>query len=186
MTVSWWKRNVIALVAILVCIPALIWMTLGVVLTDRAGLSPTVVEVAAGESVVVGGYSWRLTMSDALNGTDLDSPEMPAGAELIGAVMSIDPIAGEALTEDSCTIELTAASTPPPSSAARRVWRTYSSPYDFNYDLREGSTSFCSPDGESIQLESVFLVPAGIYDDATLDMTLSGARTIYRFALASR
>ena len=182
----WLRRNLVPLIVIALCVPALVWMTMGVVLVDRANYAPRIVEVPTGESVEIGGYTWQLTESNDVTGEELETDALPDGTVIIGALVIAEPISGETLSEDACETTLTAPSSPPPSSEQRREWTTLTSTFDYNYGVLDDSTTFCGPDGEAMQYEAVFLVPDGVYERATVDLRMIGpdtANTIYRFAL---
>ena len=183
---TWWRRNLVPLIVIAVCVPALIWMTMGIVLADRANSAARIVEVPTGESIELGGYTWQLTESNDVTGEQLETDALPEGMVIIGALLKVEPIPGETPGEDACETKLTAPSSAPSSTEQRRTWTTLTSTYDYNYGVLDDSTTFCSPDGEAMQYESVFLVPQGTYEQATVDMTLIGpgtSSTIYRFEL---
>ena len=182
----WLRRNLVPLIVIALCVPALVWMTMGVVLVDRANSAPRIIDVPSGESVEIGGYTWQLTESNDVTGEELETDALPDGTVIIGSLIIAKPIAGETLSEDACEATLTAPSAPPPSSEERREWTTLLSTFDYNYGVLDDSTTFCSPDGEAIQFEAVFLAPDGVYEQATVDLTMIGpgtANTIYRFEL---
>jgi len=184
---SWLGRNGLSLAVIVLSIAGIVWITLVSVLLDRAEAAPRIVEVPSGESIEIGGYTWKLDESNSVDGEDLDTELVPEGGEMIGALLVVKPIEGATLTEESCATELTAPSAPPPSAEQRRVWATILTPSEFGYGLLPDSTSTCTPEGEAYQLESVFFTPAGVYDEATLDLTfLPGDNTVYRFALVPK
>ncbi|TBN56616.1 hypothetical protein EYE40_03950 [Glaciihabitans arcticus] len=176
---GWWRRNGVAVAVITVSVPGLIWLLGGVILTERLANEPAVTLVDAGDSTQLAGYRFTLTASDTFDPRDPEGETRPVGAELVAAILSVEPIAGEAQEDASCTATLTA----PGPERLRRTWERLGSPGDYLYRLADDTKSACVLDGTAFEYELVFLAPTGTYDVASIDLTLDGERTIHRLQL---
>ena len=179
MTRSWWRRNAVALLVIVVSIPSLAWLLGGIILTQRLGNEPGVIPVAAGETAQFGGYRWTLTASDTFEPRDSEGESRPVGTELVAAIISVEPIPGDADDDASCDAVLTA----PGPERVRRTWQRVGSPGDYLYRMADDTRGYCVLDGTAYEYETVFLVPEGSYGESAIDVTVTGSRTIHRFQL---
>lgn len=175
---TWLRRNLVALIVIIATIPALAFVLVGVPILDRPG-APTPVAVQQGDTIEAGGYSFTLTASQEFvgTGTGAGTNNIPLGSSIVGAVLDVKPTTDP--IDGSCDAELTSR-----TGGTDRAWSTVSSPRDFDYGVGEDRTTVCLLDGEAFELESVFLAPAGVYDHATLDLTV-GTES-FRFELAQQ
>jgi hypothetical protein len=173
--VTWLRRNLAALIVIVVAVPALAFVLVGVPLLDAAGRSG-IVAVKQGDSVEASGYSFTLTASQEFPGTGTGpgTNSIPLGTSLVGAIIDIEPTSDP--VDGSCDTELTSR-----ADGTDRTWWVVSSPLDFDYGVGDDRTTTCLLDGEALELESVFLTPEGAYDGATVDLTV-GTET-FRFEL---
>jgi len=173
--VSWLRRNLAALLMIVLAIPALAFVLVGVPLLDDAG-RPGIVTVKQGKTIEASGYSFTLTASQEFPGTGTGpgTNSIPLGTSLVGAIFDVEPATKP--IDGSCDTELTSR-----AGGVDRAWSTVSSPRDFDYEVGDARSTNCLLDGEAFELETVFLTPAGTYDHATIDVTV-GAET-FRFPL---
>ena len=170
---TWLRRNLAALIVIVLAIPALAFVLVGVPLLDDAGRFG-IVTVEPGDTIEAGGYSFTLTASQEFPGTGTGDNALPLGTSLVGAIFAVAPT--QKPTDGSCDTELTSR-----KGGVDRSWRTVSAPSDFDYAIGDDRSTNCLLDGEAFELETVFLTPAGTYDHATIDVTV-GAET-FRFPL---
>jgi hypothetical protein len=178
---SWLRRNLVALIVIGVSLPALAYVFVAVPLLDSA-TEPAVTTVRQGDPFEVGGYTFTLTASQefpgAGTGSDPGANAIPLGTSIVGAIITAEPT-GEPIGDDAattCDTELTSR-----TGGEERTWSTVSSPTDFDYGVGSDRTTSCSLDGDPFELETVFLTPDGVYDHATVDLTV-GSET-FRLAL---
>jgi hypothetical protein len=160
---EWFVRNAVALVVIVVAVPALVGVLLGLPLYENAQTERAPIEVAAGDSVEVAGYTWTLAASGEFPHA-ADNAEVPEGLAVTAAVIQVRP-GDDPLTEGSCDASLTSM-----TGGRERHWQILSNPYDFNYEMLDESTSTCLLDGEPFDLEVVYLTPDGTISEATLDV----------------
>lgn len=177
---SWWRRNVVPLVVIVVSLGAILFLLLGPQLIVRAQ-SAVWVEVPQGETVESNGYSFTLTLSQEFPGEGLsgDGNAIPLGDSLVGAVIEVK-IVGDVPGDDvtlGCDAELTSR-----ADGQERSWRAVGDESLFDYAIGDDRTAYCILDGEEFGLETVFLTPEGVYSDATVDLTVGEDQ--FRFALA--
>lgn len=170
---SWLRRNLAALLVIVLALPALAFVLVGVPLLDDAGREEFVT-VKQGDSIEIDGYSVTLTATQEFvgTGTGPDTNNIPLGSSLVGALFEFEP--GDEPLDGSCDAELTSR-----AGGVDRTWPTLASPRDFSYQVGEDRTTVCLLDGEAFELETVFLTPAGAHDEATIDVTVGFAT--YRF-----
>lgn len=176
---SWLRRNVVALVVSAVSLAGILFLLLGPQLIARAE-EGVWIEVPQGETVESNGYSFTLTLSGEFPGKGLgdDGNAIPLGDSIVGAALEIE-VVGDVPGDDEivgCDAQLTSR-----AGGVERVWRTVSSEADFDYAIDESRTAYCILEGEPFGLESVFLTPEGVYDDATLDLTVGEDQ--FRFEL---
>ncbi|MCU1412136.1 MAG: hypothetical protein JWR04_2843 [Rhodoglobus sp.] len=174
---KWLRRNLAAILVIVLAIPALAFVLVGVPLIDRP--APTIVSVKEGETIKAGGYSFTVTASQEFPGTGTGpgTNSIPTGSSLIGVLVDAEPIVGPVPDDNYCDVELTSR-----AGGTDRTWRPISSPSDFAYEVGDDRTTICLlDDAEKFELEQVFLVPASAYEGATLDMVVGA--TTYRFEL---
>jgi hypothetical protein len=176
--VTWLRRNLIALIVIVVTIPVFAFVLVGVPLLDRSSGTP-IVTVKQGDTIETGGYSFTLTASQEFvgTGTGTGTNNIPLGTSVVGAILDVKPTTNP--IDGSCDAELTSR-----AGGAERAWSTVSSPGDFDYGVGDDRDTVCLLDSEAdeaFQLESVFLTPAGAYDSATLDVTVGSES--FRFEL---
>ena len=172
---NWLRRNLVALIVIVLAIPALAFVLVGVPLLDRAG--PRIVAVAEGDTATASGYDFTVTASQEFPGTGTGphTNSVPTGSSLVGVLIDVAPTAGEQ-SDKTCDVELTSA-----AGGTERAWRPVSSPSSFAYEVGDDRTTSCLLEGEAFELEQVFLVPAGVYDQVSLDIVVGA--TTYRFEL---
>ena len=188
-TRSWWKRSRLALVTLVLVIPALVFVVVGLPLQSQLGAIRTPRTATANETITAGGFSWVLTASKEFVGEGVDANDIPLGTSLVAAIIEITPADATADLDASCDTKLTSRALPtdgPPGTRLREVsWNSISGLAEYNYQIRDDSQSYCSLEtGEKVQLEVVFLTPTGAYDDATVDITLTDeAQTFVRFEL---
>lgn len=174
---TWLRRNLAALLVIVLTIPVLAFVLVGVPLLDRP--EPPVVTVKAGNPVKAGGYTFTVTASQEFPGTGTGpgTNSIPSGSSLIGVLVDAEPVVGPVPDNNYCDVELTSR-----AGGAERAWRPISAPSDFAYEIGDDRTTICLlDDKEKFELEQVFLVPAGVYDSVTLDLTVG--TTTYRLEL---
>jgi hypothetical protein len=174
------RRNLVPLVVLAASIPALAFVLLYLpIAEEEQGNAATVVPY--GEPFEAGGYEWTLDVSQEFEGRGSgdDGNEIPIGSSLVGMLIDVTPL-GSGESASSCSTELTSR-----SGGIDRSWDDVSSPEDFNYTFGDETSPYCLLDEEAFVLELLYLVPAGAYDDATLDLTLlsEGRATILRFEL---
>ena len=190
---GWWRTNLVALLSLLVVVPALVYVVIAVPANSRAQSEAAIDLVSYGDSTELGGYSWTLSASREFPGEGLDENDIPTGSSLVAAIIDVAPVeAGSAESDsassDSASSELAAASCDVTltsrASGDEKSWRELTNEAVYNYRLDEATTSYCSFDGEAFELEVVFLTPDDAYDSATIDLSLTvGDPTIKRFAL---
>lgn len=172
---TWLKRNLAALIVIVVAMPLLAFVIVAYPLLERG--APPIQTVKQGDTVKLGGYRFTLTKSAEFvgTGTGAGTNNIPVGSSIVGAVLEVEPGA-DAAEEGTCDAELTSR-----AGGTERTWRTVSSPSDFDYAVGDERTTTCLFEGEAFELETVFLAPTGVYDSATVDVTVRS--TTYRFEL---
>ena len=181
---GWFRANLVALISLLVVVPALVYVVVIVPTESREVDAVTTREVAFGDSVDQGGLRWTLTASKQFPGLGNDSNSVPTGAALVAAIIDIAPIDGETVDEDvqsaSCVVTLTTR-----EGGEERLWRELTNEAVYNYRLDSETQSYCSFSTEpAFELEVVFLAPKDVYTDATIDVSLTGGdESIMRFAL---
>lgn len=178
---TWLRRNLVALIALVVAIPGLVLVVL-VLPTLENQRKQQVVAVAQGDSIEKGGYRFTLTKSQEFVGTGSDAGGngIPIGSSLVGTVVEVTPL-DKPLTDASCEIELSER-----TGGGALSWRQVSDVEQFDYAIGEDRTEYCVLDGSAIQVETVFLTPTGAYKHATVDVTGIGNALdpkLYRFAL---
>ena len=176
---TWLRRNLVALIVIVLALPALAFVLVGVPVLDRAAHTQQVVPVSAGTTIEAGGYSFTVTASQEFPGTGTGpgTNSIPTGSSLIGVLVDAEPVVGPVPDNNFCDAELTSR-----VGGVDRVWRAVTSPSDFAYEVGDDRTTICLlDDQETFELEQVFLVPAGVYASATLDLVVGS--TTYRFEL---
>ena len=174
---KWLRRNLAALLVIVLAIPVLAFVLVGVPLLDRP--APPVVTVKEGDTIKAGGYSFTVTASQEFPGTGTGpgTNSIPKGSSLVGVLVDAEPIVGPIPDDNYCDVELTSR-----AGGDDRTWRAVSSPSDFAYAIGDDRTTICLlDDQEKFELEQVFLVPSGVYESATLDLIVGS--TTYRFEL---
>jgi len=168
---TWLRSNWIALLAVGVLLPALVFVLLGIPLIQRASSADPVTHVARATAASLAGYDLTLETSKEFPGEGDDA--VPDDLALIAALISIEP--GERADADaSCNVRLVAND---------RAWPQLSTPSDYNYGIGEASARYCVLDGEAKELEVVFLVPRGVYADAVVEISVSGTEGVWEFAL---
>lgn len=158
---TWLRRNLPALIVIVLAVPALAFVLVGVPALDRPPAAVTV--VAQGDTAEAGGYSFTLTISKEFPGTGDNG--VPVGSSLIGALIDVEPV--DPGDPPLCDAELTSR-----AGGTERAWRALTSPRDFEYAVSDDSETYCGLEGEPFQYETVFLVPEGAYDGATIDISV--------------
>ncbi|WEO75794.1 hypothetical protein BJQ94_10390 [Cryobacterium sp. SO2] len=91
---GWFQRNRLALLAIVVLLPA----TLGIMAVHQwlgyfAGWPSKPVDVTAGESVRYGQFGWRIESTDRVGADSAEGRErdLPAGTDLVVVTVRVDP-----------------------------------------------------------------------------------------------
>ena len=174
---AWLRRNRVSLAAIGVLGPALIWVLYGIPAVNRSDDGPTIVDVAAGDSVEIQGYEWTLTANVEIVGEGIPANKVPVGDALVAALIEVR-VGDDAPGDESCDATLTSR-----AMGIERSWRTESLPSDYGYGLQSTSDSYCSPSGADFDYEMVFLTPDGAYETSTVDLVMGTESTVYRFAL---
>lgn len=172
---GWLRRNLVAVLIAVLAAVGCVAVLLGLPLLDRASRedSPTVVRF--GESASARGYEFELLASAEFPGTGEDGNGIPVGMALVGAIIDIRPT-DDADPELYCDAELTSRAT-----GEERSWTALFSPAEFRYAIDENSEDICSPDGEAMRFEVVFLTPEGSYDGATVDLSTGTGSEVFRF-----
>lgn len=176
---SWVRRNGVPVLVCVVSLGAILFLLLGPQLMVRAA-SAVWVDVPQGETVESNGYSFTLTLSDEFPGKGLgdDGNAIPLGDSLVGAVIVVE-IVGDIPGDDEtlgCDTVLTSR-----ASGQELTWSTVGDESLFDYAIGDDRTAYCVLDGEEFGLETVFLTPEGVYDHATVDLTVGDDQ--FRFAL---
>lgn len=176
---SWWRRNVVPLAVATLSLGACVFLLLGPQLMARAE-SAVWIDVAQGETATSNGYSFTLTLSQEFPGEGLggNGNAIPLGDALVGAVLEVR-IVGEIPGEDEivgCDTELTSR-----AGGEERRWQTVGDASQFDYGIGEERTAYCILEDEPFDLELVYLTPEGVYDDATVDLTVGEDQ--FRFGL---
>lgn len=177
----WFRRNLVALLTLVVAILGLVVVVLVIPTIDNQNQKHVTI-VKRGESVEADGYRFTLTRSQEFVGTGTDTGEnrIPLGSSLVGAIIQVTPL-NNARTNASCNTDLTRQ-----KNAQTLTWTQVSDVSQFNYAIGDGRSRYCILDGAAHTMEVVFLTPAGTYADAMLDVTGLGAvlsGDIYRFEL---
>ena len=178
---GWLRRNLAALIVLVVAIPGLVLVVYVFPTIERQQQS-NVIPVAQGEPVEVDGYSFTLTKSQEFVGTG-DGPDgngIPIGSSLVGTILEITPLAN-ADPDSSCEIDLSER-----TGGKELSWSHVSNPADFRYGIGEDRSQVCLLDGDPREVETVFLTPTGAYTHATVDVSGIGnalGTDIYRFTL---
>lgn len=174
---TWFGRNAVAVVVIMLAGAALTGVQLGMPLYENAQFQDAAIEVAKGEPIEVAGYTWTLVASGEFPHS-AENEDVPEGLAVTAAIIQVRPGDDPEVT-GSCDAKLTVGDGP----EARR-WLTLNDPSAYNYGVREESTTTCILDGEPFDLEAVYLTPEGTLSDAVLEVEvglISG--TLVRFAL---
>ena len=164
------RRKAVPLAIAAVSLLAIVLLLLVPQLVARAQADARIV-VAPGETVESNGYSFTLTASQEFvgEGTEPGGNSIPRGDSLVAALIVVK-VVGDVPGSDenlACDLELTSRDPEP-----QRVWREVSDLSLFAYEKGEDRTAYCVLDGEEFELESVYLTPAGVYDSATIDLTV--------------
>lgn len=162
---AWARRNIAALVVIVVAGALLVGVTLGLPLYRNAVYQAPPTEVAKGETFEAAGYTWTLITSREFPHSN-DNEEVPEGLAVTAALIKVKPGDDPDLT-GTCNADLTTGQGP----EARR-WLTLSNPWDFNYSLLDDSTTSCQLKGEPFDLELVYLTPEGTLSDAVVELEI--------------
>jgi hypothetical protein len=174
---SWLRRNAVSLVVIILAASALTGVVLGRPLYINAQYQDPPIDVVKGESYEAAGYTWTLTDS----GEFPHSPDMevvPEGLAVTAAIIEVRA-GDDAETTGTCSAELTVGTGP----EARR-WTTLGNPSAFNYAVADDSSMSCLLEGESFDLEVVYLAPAGTLSEAVVEVEIGViAGELIRFAL---
>ena len=176
---NWVRHNVVALLVSVVSLGAILFLLLGPQLMARAE-ADTWVDVPQGKTVESNGYSFTLELSKEFPGQGLGDQgnSIPLGDALVGAVIVVK-VVGDVPGDDEtlpCDAELTSR-----AGGVERTWRQVSDESLFAYAIADDRTAYCILEGEEFGLETVFLTPEGVYDDATVDLTVGDDQ--FRFAL---
>lgn len=167
---GWLRRNGIALIVIVVLLPTLVFVLLGFPLLERASSADPIVVVEHATPIELAGYDFTLDLSREFPGGDED---VPAGLSLVAAIIEIEP-GDEAEIDGACEVRLVAGD---------RAWPQLGRPDEYNYRIDDASARYCVLDGEGMDLEVVFLVPEGVYEDAVAEVSVTGTPGVYEFAL---
>ena len=162
---SWFRRNAVALVVLVVAATALVGVVLGRPLLLNAQSQPPPAEVATGESIEAAGYTWTLVSSDEV-ARSADNEAIPEGLAVTFALIEVRP-GNDPQTSGACSAELTSGRGP----EARR-WTTLGNPSSFNYEEAEESTMTCLLKGEAFDLELVYLAPEGTISEAVVEVRI--------------
>ena len=168
---TWLRSHWIALVVIVVLLPALVFVLLGLPLIERAASADPVIPVAHAKTVELAGYDFTLDLSREFPSDGDD--DVPEGLALVAAIVVIEP-GSDADPDASCDVRLVAGD---------RAWPQLGNPADYNYRVDDASARYCVLDGEAKELEVVFLVPEGVYEDAAVEISATGTSTVFEFAL---
>jgi hypothetical protein len=174
---AWLRRNRIALVAIGVFAPALVWVLYGLPVVNQLDNDAEIIEVAAGETVEIQGYEWTLSAHVQIVGEGLTANQIPVSDALVAAIIEVRAVDGTP-GDEYCTATLSSR-----ADGVERSWRAESLPSDYGYGLQSTSASYCSPAGDDFDYEAVFLTPEGAYATSTVDLVMGTEPTVYRFAL---
>lgn len=173
---SWFRRNLLALIVIVVTLPLI---AVVVVLLPALSDLPDPIPVAEqGETATIGPYEFTLTMSGELvgRGTGDEGNDIPLGMSLVGVLLEVEPLDDATEDDGVCDAVLSSRAT-----GVEREWEAVDNEEDFNYGIADENTDFCILEGEAFGYETVFLTPTGVYEDATIDVTLKGET--FRFGL---
>jgi hypothetical protein len=194
---DWWRRNRIALGALVVVAPLTVGVVAGLPILDDLIYSPQATEtIPFGETVEIGGVALTVTAS-----IDADDEYVPGDLHLIGVLVEMVALEDGDRSEFYCGVTLTDAG---PGGSGERTWKQ---PLDGEsvgwyyiddslrtcnlqgYDPTEDDGDFGigpAPVGCTSTFELVFLTPPRVYDEATLELTVSSDDVdpvILRFAL---
>ena len=182
---GWWRRSLVPLIVVAVTVPALTFVVIGLPIIDDINEKTVFTPVAQGDTVKAGGYSFTLSLSQEFpgEGTGTDGNQIPLGSSLVGAILEVRPLddAPPASDDDPlyCDVQLTSR-----ADGLSREWSQVTSPSDYGYGIGEERTTTCGLDRLPIDVELVFLTPAGTYSTATVDFSIRGeSSTLLRFAL---
>jgi len=176
----WWRRNVVALAAIAVLLPATAFVLLGLPAIEIADAVAEPAVVSPGATVNAQGFDYTLTDTAEIVGEGVDENDIPLGASLIVATFAAEP--DGTTPADLCDAVLTDRSD---TSTSERTWRPLISSSTYGYVPEIGTRNFCNPGSEEAQvLELVFLAPSGVFASGTVDFEIRGeSTTLLRFPL---
>ncbi|MCS5713594.1 hypothetical protein NVV95_03380 [Herbiconiux sp. CPCC 205716] len=162
---GWLKRNAIALVAVVVLVPASLFVTFSsdwLSYWSQRASSPVTVE--RGADVGFGGAEWRVTEVQRIRSTELPADAgAPPGTDVVVVSVAVSP---EGATAPSCLMDLEETR----SGAPSRTWSPDTGTgVDLGFDL--DVPLYCdSEQTGDYTLEAVFVVPADAGDQLRLNV----------------
>jgi hypothetical protein len=170
---SWWRRNVWGLVATVVLVPTVLFVTFSAEWGRYYAQRPSQpVYVAAGDPVDFGGATWTLAHSERIEADSAAGRDarLPDGTALIVVEVRVDPTRLDADGRGpGCTVELGEVQ---PGSEVAEVRRWNDAAFaDIDYRTDPANETYCNTDlTRPYTLESIFVVPATTGDDLMLQL----------------
>ena len=183
---GWWRHNRIALVLLVVLIPASVFVLAGLPALDDATYAPAPRVVAVGQHAVVYQRTWSIRASKEFvgTGTGSDGNGIPTGSSLIGVLIEVTPQKGAKhypqigdtnnLTEGaSCTPTLQK----PAAGLDHHQWTKLDDPAEYRYGLLDSTVHECDPVPDTAEtMEFVYLVPTGARAGAGIDVFITDGK----------
>lgn len=173
---GWWRRNRVALVAVLLIAP----VTVGVVFQKEwGGFARDAVDVVVGDDASYGGAGWRVTDVDRIRWSSGPGAEreLPAGTDLVVVRLAVTPHDLEGGESTGCTLELDEGE----GDRSDRLWGPAPSTY-VPYDPDGGTSTYCDPSRTTpYELAASFLVPVDAGEDARLRITVEADDELPRY-----
>jgi len=181
---TWWRRNWVGLVAVVVLVPATLAVTFsaewGRYYADRPSQP---VPVAAGESIDFAGAGWQVLDSQRISGTSAEGVDarLPAGTDLVVVTVTVSPHELDADGKSPfCDLQLDEMR----GDEVLRSWKdAIFSDIDYTGDPDLGSGCSSAETGD-YTFETLFVVPSGASDELAVQLESVNELPRYlRFAL---
>jgi hypothetical protein len=171
---TWWRRNLIALLALVVLVPATVFVSSGLSFLDFRSNNPVPVEVKPGARLTEFGRTWSVRVAKEFPSTGTNG--IPKGSALVAAVIGMTPGATAADHPIACgDVELRA----PGSESRERSWPVLDRSVAEGYEYRfAGTTVTDCPTGATkpALFEVVFLTPVDTIEGSGVVLRLSEHR----------
>jgi hypothetical protein len=176
---TWLLRNRIALLALVVLVPLVVFATAGLEIISQGVVQPTPTPVANKKPFTYLGATWKVRGSREFDGTDANG--IPKGSALVAALVDVTPVAGSRAPKiTGCTMTLDA-----PGPSGTRTWDALLDPEDYHYVRADGTVSGCDMHPAKPEtIEVVFLTPVDTIDRAGIVVEHSDGKRLTRFRLA--